>query len=74
MARLKTGYFDRLWVKPRVKCERAVNFLNAIGQGRTLQELKFTIVKEIKKHRSELDVLTTGLVEAGVAVMQDAGG
>ena len=52
----------------------AVNFLNAIGQGRTLQELKFTIVTEIKKHRSELDVLTTGLVEAGVAVMQDAGG
>ena len=52
----------------------AVNFLNAIGQGRTLQELKSTIVIEIKKHRSELDVLTTGLVEAGVAVMQDAGG
>ena len=52
----------------------AVNFLNAIGQGRTLQELKSTIVTEIKKYRSELDVLTTGLVEAGVAVMQDAGG
>ena len=52
----------------------AVNFLNAIGQGRTLQELKSTIVTEIKNHRSELDVLTTGLVEAGVAVMQDAGG
>jgi len=51
-----------------------VNFLNAIGQGRTLQELKYTIVAEIEKHRSELDVLTTGLVEAGVAVMQDAGG
>ena len=52
----------------------AVNFLNVIGQGRTLQELKFSISTEIKKHRSELDVLTTGLVEAGVAVMQDAGG
>ena len=52
----------------------AVNFLNAIGQGRTLQDLKSTIVAEIEKHRSELDVLTTGLVEAGVAVMQDAGG
>ena len=38
----------------------AVNFLNVIGQGRTLQELKSTIVTEIKKHRSELDVLTTG--------------
>ena len=52
----------------------AVNFLNAIGQGRTLQELKSSISVEIKKHRSELNVLTTGLVEAGVAVMQDAGG
>ena len=52
----------------------AVNFLNAIGQGRTLQELKSSIIVEIEKHRSELDVLTTGLVEAGVAVMQDAGG
>ena len=52
----------------------AVNFLNAIGQGRTLQELKSSIAAEIKKHRSELDVLTTGLVEAGVAVMEDAGG
>ena len=50
------------------------NFLNAIGQGRTLQELKSSISMEIKKHRSELNVLTTGLVEAGVAVMQDAGG
>jgi heat-inducible transcriptional repressor len=52
----------------------AVNFLNVIGQGRTLQELKSSISTEIKKHRSELDVLTTGLVEAGVAIMQDAGG
>ena len=52
----------------------AVNFLNVIGQGRTLQELKSSISMEIKKHRSELDVLTTGLVEVGVAVMQDAGG
>ena len=52
----------------------AVNFLNAIGQGRTLQELKSSIAAEIKKHRSELDVLSTGLVEAGVAVMEDAGG
>jgi|TARA_B110000971_G_scaffold209768_1_gene236269 heat-inducible transcriptional repressor len=52
----------------------AANFLNAIGQGKTLQELQSTISLEIKKHRSELDVLTTSLVEAGIAVMQDAGG
>ena len=52
----------------------AANFLNAIGQGKTLLELQSTISLEIKKHRSELDVLTTSLVEAGIAVMQDAGG
>ena len=52
----------------------AANFLNAIGQGKTLLELQSTISLEIKKHRTELDVLTTSLVEAGIAVMQDAGG
>jgi heat-inducible transcriptional repressor len=52
----------------------AVNFLNAIGQGKTLQELQSSVVREIKKHRAELDALTSSLVEAGVAVMQDAGG
>jgi heat-inducible transcriptional repressor len=52
----------------------AVNFLNAVGQGKTLQELQSTVVLEIKRHRTELDILTTSLVEAGIAVMQDAGG
>ena len=52
----------------------AVNFLNAVGQGKTLQELQSTIVGEIQKHRTELDVLTATLVESGIAVMQDAGG
>ena len=52
----------------------AANFLNAVGQGKTLQELQSSVIWEIKKHRSELDALTTSLVEAGVAVMQNAGG
>ena len=52
----------------------AVNFLNAIGQGKTLQELQSTVVNEIQKHRAELDTLTTALVKSGVAVLQDAGG
>ena len=52
----------------------AVNFLNAIGQGKTLQELQSTIMNEIQKHRAELDTLTTALVKSGVAVLQDAGG
>jgi len=52
----------------------AANFLNAVGQGKTLQELQSSVIREIKKHRSELDALTASLVEAGVAVMQNAGG
>jgi heat-inducible transcriptional repressor len=52
----------------------AVNFLNAVGQGKTLKELQSIIVGEIQKHRTELDVLTATLVESGIAVMQDAGG
>ena len=52
----------------------AVNFLNAIGQGKTLQELQSTVMNEIQKHRAELDTLTTALVKSGVAVLQDAGG
>ena len=51
----------------------AANFLNAVGQGKTLQELQSSVIREIKKHRSELDALTASLVEAGVAVMQNAG-
>ena len=52
----------------------AANFLNAVGQGKTLQELQSSVIWEIKKHRSELDALAASLVEAGVAVMQNAGG
>ena len=52
----------------------AANFLNAVGQGKTLQELQSSVIWEIKKHRSELDALAASLVEAGVAGMQNAGG
>ena len=52
----------------------AVNFLNAVGQGKTLQELQGSISAEISHHRTEIDTLTAALVETGVAVLQDAGG
>ena len=52
----------------------AVNFLNAVGQGKTLQELQGSISAEISHHRTEIDTLTAALVESGVAVLQDAGG
>ncbi|MGB0798196.1 MAG: heat-inducible transcriptional repressor HrcA [Planktomarina sp.] len=51
----------------------AVNFLNAIGAGKTLPELQYSIATEIEKHRVELDTLTQTLVESGIAVLQDAG-
>ena len=52
----------------------AVNFLNFIGQGKTLADLRTSVALEIQKHRSELDALTAQLVESGVAVLEDAGG
>ena len=49
----------------------AVNFLNAVGQGKTLEELQTSIAHEITNRRSEIDVLTADLVKMGVAVLQD---
>ena len=52
----------------------AANFLNTMGQGRTISELKTSMFSEIKNKRSELDGLTKTLVENGLAFLQDAGG
>jgi len=52
----------------------AANFLNAVGQGKTLAELRNSIGTEIARYRSELDELTAQLVKDGVAVLDDAGG
>ncbi len=52
----------------------AANFLNAVGQGKSLTELRATISAEIARRRSEIDALTAQLVESGVAVLDDAGG
>lgn len=46
----------------------AVNFLNAVGQGRTLGELRGQVGAQIARHQTEIDALTKSLVESGLAV------
>ncbi len=48
----------------------ATNFLNAHLRGRTLDEARVVIAREIETRRSELDRLAAGLVEKGVALWQ----
>ncbi|WOI55950.1 heat-inducible transcriptional repressor HrcA [Palleronia sp. LCG004] len=51
----------------------AANFLNAIAQGRTMSELRRGMAEEIVKHRRDLDVLASALVESGIAVWAQEG-
>ena len=51
----------------------AANFLNSLGEGRTLSELRNSIAEEISSHRRELDALACELVESGLAVWEDRG-
>jgi heat-inducible transcriptional repressor len=50
----------------------AANFLNALAEGRTLGELRFSMQSEIKNRRQEIDTLARELVESGVALWDDA--
>ncbi|MEO1493062.1 MAG: heat-inducible transcriptional repressor HrcA [Pseudomonadota bacterium] len=53
----------------------ATNFLNAHLRGRTLDDARVVIAREIETRRNELDRLAAGLVEKGIAMWQggDAG-
>ncbi len=51
----------------------AVNFLNAHLRGRTLNEAREVIAREIEARRSELDRLAAGLVEKGLAIWENGG-
>lgn len=51
----------------------AANFLNAIAAGKTLAELRRSIVGEVAKRRQELDELARALVENGLAIWDDPG-
>jgi heat-inducible transcriptional repressor len=45
----------------------AANFLNAVLEGRTISDLRGTVLREIDSRRQEIDVLAQSLIEAGVA-------
>jgi len=52
---------------PPSALSHATNYLNARLAGRTLDEARAAIQAEIEAHRAQLDALTAGLVEAGLA-------
>lgn len=52
---------------------QASNFLNARLSGRTLPELRRTVSAEITEDRSQLDELTSQVVEAGLATWTNEG-
>ena len=47
---------------------RATNYLSAMAQGRSMDQLKIHVGTEIETLRRELDELSAGLVESGLAV------
>lgn len=47
---------------------QAANYLNARLVGRTIDEARRTIEEEIADHRAQIDVLTSKLVQAGLAM------
>ena len=52
----------------------AANFLNALASGRTLAELRSVVEEEVRRRRREIDALSQGLVESGMAVWEGEGG
>ncbi|NKB20388.1 MAG: heat-inducible transcriptional repressor HrcA [Alphaproteobacteria bacterium] len=53
---------------------QAANYLNARLAGRTLEDAGRMIAQEITDHRAEIDELTRGLVEAGIATWAGGAG
>ncbi|MFA5538144.1 MAG: heat-inducible transcriptional repressor HrcA [Gemmobacter sp.] len=51
----------------------AANFLNALAEGRTLSELRRSMVAEVARRRQEIDSIARDLVESGLAVWENAG-
>ena len=51
----------------------AANFLNALAEGRTLSELRHSMVAEIAHRRQEIDSLAREMVESGLALWENAG-
>jgi heat-inducible transcriptional repressor len=53
---------------------QAANYLNARLAGRTLVDARATVQTELDEHRAALDVITTRLVEAGLATRSGENG
>ncbi len=51
----------------------AANFLNALAEGRTLSDLRRSMVAEVARRRQEIDSIARDLVESGLAVWENAG-
>lgn len=51
----------------------AANFLNALAEGKTLSDLRKTVVRDITRRRQEIDILAHDLVESGLALWENAG-
>ncbi|MDB6452753.1 heat-inducible transcriptional repressor HrcA [Falsirhodobacter sp. 20TX0035] len=51
----------------------AANFLNAFASGRTLSELRHSVVQDMRQRRREIDTLAQALVDAGLALWENAG-
>jgi heat-inducible transcriptional repressor len=51
----------------------AANFLNALAEGRTLSDLRSTMLAEIASRRQEIDQLARDMVDSGVAVWENMG-
>jgi heat-inducible transcriptional repressor len=51
----------------------AANFLNALAAGKTLTELRKSVIAEISTHRQEIDILARQLVETGLVLWENPG-
>jgi heat-inducible transcriptional repressor len=58
---------------PPAALSQATNYLNARLAGRTLDEARAAIQREIEDHKAQLDALTAGLVSAGLATWSGEG-
>lgn len=58
---------------PLSTLQQASNYLNAKLVGRTLDETRTEILKEIEEHRTQLDALSSKVVEAGLATWAGIG-
>ena len=69
---------NRVFTPPRgvtpSAMREAANLLNALGEGRTLAELRQVLARDIADRRREIDAMAHELVEAGIALWQDRGG